>query len=376
MIVDTSFPADLSEIKDASILANELGFDGIFAAEVKSDPFVASAVASQHAPGMDLGTKIAVAFARTPMTTAYAAHGLNELSGGRFHLGLGTQVRAHITRRFSMPWSQPTVRMREYVVAMKEIWESWRTNEPLAFKGEFYEHSLMTEYFVPETRTQSAPPVWLASVGPRMTDPDEVKRLIRAHPWATIVSATTGRGLVASHYPVLLDETADGIVLHGFWTREYMDKVMMPAIDRGLEKGGRTRDDLAITGGGFLITGATAEELAKKRELIRYQVAFYGSTPSYRPVWEAHDMGELGDRLHTLSIEKSADRWQRMTSLISDEVLDLYAVTAEPANVGTALLARHGDYADRISIPALVGDPDVWSKTIATLRAGGDRTAQ
>ena len=344
MIVDTSFPADLSEIKDASILANELGFDGIFAAEVKSDPFVASAVASQHAPGMDLGTKIAVAFARTPMTTAYAAHGLNELSGGRFHLGLGTQVRAHITRRFSMPWSQPSARMREYVVAMKEIWSSWRTGEPLAFSGEFYEHSLMTEYFVPPTTTAAPPPVWLAAVGPRLAE-------------------------VAA-------EVADGIVLHGFWTRAYMDKVLMPAIEEGLAKAGRTRDDFTITGGGFLITGADEAELAANRERVRYQVAFYGSTPTYRPVWEAHDMGELGDRLHTLSIEKSADRWQRMTSLISDEVLDLFAVTAEPANVGTALLERHGDYADRISIPALVGDPDVWSKTIATLRAGGDRTAQ
>ena len=344
MIVDTGLPGNLSEIKGASELAKELGFDGIFAAEVKFDPFVASAVASQHAPGMDLGTKIAVAFARTPMTAAYAAHGLNELSGGRFHLGLGTQVRAHVTRRFSMPWSHPTARMREFVVAMKDIWESWRTGEPLAFKGEFYEHSLMTEYFVPETHTQAPPAVWLASVGPLLTE--------------------------------AAAEVADGIVLHGFWTREYMDKVMMPAIDRGLEQGGRSRDDLAITAGGFLITGATEEELAANRERIRYQVAFYGSTPSYRGVWEAHDMGELGDRLHALSIEKSPDRWQRMTGLISDEVLDLFAVTAEPKDVGTALLARHGDYADRVSIPPLVGDAAVWSETIATLRSGGERGAR
>lgn len=344
MIVDTSFPGGLAQIKEASIRANELGFDGIFAAEVKGDPFIASAVASQHVQGMDLGTKIAVAFARTPMTTAYAAHDLGELSGGRFHLGLGTQVRAHVTRRFSMPWSRPSARMREYVMAMKEIWGSWRTGEPLAFSGEFYEHSLMTEYFVPETRTAAPPPVWLAAVGPRLTE-------------------------VAA-------EVADGVVLHGFWTREYMDKVMMPAIDRGLEKAGRSRDDFAITAGGFLITGDTEEALAASRERIRYQVAFYGSTPAYRPVWEAHDMGELGDRLHTLSVEKAHDRWQRMTGLISDEVLDLFAVTAEPKDVGTALLARHGDYADRISVPALMGDPDVWAKTIATLRQGGARTAK
>ena len=342
MLVDTGLPTDLHKVKEASVLANELGFDGIFAAEVTADPFVTSAVASQHVQNMDLGTKIAVAFARTPMTTAYAAYNLGELSGGRFHLGLGTQVRAHVTRRFSMPWSQPSARMREYVVAMKEIWSSWRTGEPLAFSGEFYEHSLMTEYFVPPTTTAAAPPVWLAAVGPRLAE-------------------------VAA-------EVADGIVLHGFWTRAYMDKVLMPAIDSGLAKAGRTRDDFTITGGGFLITGADEVELAANRERVRYQVAFYGSTPTYRPVWEAHDMGELGDRLHTLSVEKSPDRWQRMTSLISDDVLDLFAVTAEPKDVGTALLERNGDFADRMTRPSLVGDPGVWADTISTLRIGGARS--
>ncbi|MBH0082299.1 TIGR03617 family F420-dependent LLM class oxidoreductase [Salinibacterium sp. SWN167] len=335
--VDTHL-SDLGHTAESTLLAQQLGFDGIFAAEVTGDPFVACAVSSQYSGDMDLGTKIAVAFARTPMTLAYAAHELGELTAGRFHLGLGTQIRAHITRRFSMPWSKPTARMREFVLATTAIWDSWREDTPLAFSGEFYEHSLMTEYFVPHTRTPAPPPIWLAAVGPRMAE----------------VSAEVG----------------DGIVLHGFWTRGYLDAVMMPAIERGLAAGGRKRDDFTITAGGFLVTGATEEELVKNREQVRYQVAFYGSTRSYRPVWEAHDLGDLGDRLHALSVEKSKDRWSRMTKLIGDDVLELFAVEAEPQEVGSAMLARHGDYADRISLPHLVGDPDVWAKTIATIKAG------
>ena len=339
MLVDTHLPTDLRELAEATRRAKDSGFDGIFSAEVTGDPLVAAAAATQHAADMDFGTKIAVAFARTPMTMAYAANDVHELSGGRFFLGLGTQVKAHVTRRFSMPWGRPAAQMREFVLAMKEIWHSWRTDERLAHRGEFYHHTLMTPYFTPEITTAAPPAVWLAAVGPRM-------------------AATAA-------------EVADGIVLHGFWTREYLDAVLMPAIEQGLARAGRTRSDLAITAGGFLITGADERELAAVRESVRYQVAFYGSTPAYRPVFDVHGLGELGDRLHALSVESSKDRWQRMTALIGDDVLDLFAVTAEPAGVAAAMLDRHADYADRIALPPQVGDPDVWSAQIAALRAGG-----
>lgn len=336
MLVDTHLPTDLRELAAATLRAKEFGFDGIFSAEVTGDPLVAAAAATQHAADMDFGTKIAVAFARTPMTMAYAANDVHELSGGRFFLGLGTQVKAHVTRRFSMPWGRPAAQMREFVLAMKEIWHSWRSDERLSHRGEYYQHTLMTPYFTPTITTAAPPAVWLAAVGPRMT-------------------ATAA-------------EVADGIVLHGFWTREYLDAVLMPAIEQGLARSGRTRADITITAGGFLITGRDERELAETRESVRYQIAFYGSTPAYRPVFEVHGLGDLGDRLHALSVEPSNDRWQRMTALIGDDVLDLFAVTAEPAGVAAALLARHADYADRIALPPQIGDPDVWAAQIAALR--------
>ena len=317
----------------------DLGYDGGFTAEVQHDPFVALARAADPEGRLDIGTKIAVAFARSPMTLAYTAHDLNELSGGRLKLGLGSQVAAHITRRFSMTWSAPTARMREYVLALHAIWNSWRTGERLAFEGRFYSHTLMTPYFTPRVEQPAPPRVWLAAVGPKMAE--------------------------------AAAEVSDGIILHGFWTQRYFDTVMAPAIERGLAKAGRSRSDIEITAGGFAITGADEKALAAQREQVRSQVAFYGSTPAYRGVWEAHDLGDLGDRLHELSVSSASDKWQQMTRLIPDDVLDEFAITAEPTQLPAALLAAHGHYADRISVtqPEGVSDEE-WSEALAPLRDG------
>jgi len=345
MKVTTHLGGGLGDLAESARLIKGLGFDGVGTTEVQHDPLVVAAAASQHLPGMELSTGIAVAFARTPMVLAYSAHDVNELTGGRFVLGLGTQVRAHVTRRFGMPWSgKPVTQMKEYVLALKHIWNGWRHDEAINFVGDTYEHTLMTPYFVPPTSTAAAPKVTIAAVGANMA---------RA-----------------------AAEVADGVIPHGFWTRTYHDEVLLPAINEGLAKSGRSRSDLIISAGGFTVTGETEEEFAKSKEFIRYQIAFYGSTPTYRPVWEVHDLGDFGDTLHELSIQPDKDKWQRMTALVTDEIIDLFAVQAEAKDLGEALVAAHGDYADRISLsPNYDGDLDIWKNNIAVLRRGAMQPA-
>ncbi|MHA7987432.1 TIGR03617 family F420-dependent LLM class oxidoreductase [Rathayibacter sp. CAU 1779] len=301
----------------------QIGYDGGFTAELGHDPFVALTLAAEHAPGLEIGTKIAVAFARSPMTLAYTAHDLNEMSGGRMKLGLGSQVKAHVTRRFSMEWSAPAARMREYVLALRAIWDSWRTGERLAFEGEYYRHTLMTPMFSPKTTTAAPPTVWVAAVGPLMAE--------------------------------MAAEVSDGILLHPFWTPEYHDAVLAPAIERGLAKAGRSRTDIEISGGGFLVSGGTEEAMAASRERARASVAFYGSTPTYKGVLETHGWGDLGEKLHELSVSRLPDKWERMTREIDDDVLRAFAVEAEPAHVAPALVEKNGRYADRIDLQKIEG---------------------
>jgi len=345
MKVTTHLGRGLTDIAESTRQIKELGFDGVGTAEVQHDPLVMAAAASQHLPGYELSTGITVAFARTPMVLAYGAHDLQELTGGKFVLGLGTQVRAHVTRRFGMPWSgKPVTQMKEYVLGLKHIWNAWRNDEPVNFVGDTYQHTLMTPYFVPPTTTAEAPKVTIAAVGANMA---------RA-----------------------AAEVADGVNPHGFWTRKYHDEVLLPAIDEGLARSGRSRSDFVVSAGGFTVTGETEEEYATSKEFIRSQIAFYGSTPTYRPVWEVHDLGDFGDKLHELSVQPDKDKWDRMTALVTDEIVDLFAVQAEAKVLGEALLAAHGDYADRISLnPNYDGDLDLWKNNIAVLRRGAMQPA-
>jgi len=314
MKVDTGIDWDLSKAGAQARELEELGYSGIMTAETSHDPFFPLLVAAQHTERVELLTSIAVAFARTPMTLANIGHDLNAASNGRFVLGLGSQIRPHITKRFSMPWSSPAARMREFILAMRAIWANWHNGDPLEFVGKFYTHSLMTPMFTPTNNEHGAPRVFLAAVGPRMTE--------------------------------VAGEVADGVIIHAFTTEKYMRETTMPALERGFAKAGKTRADFEISYPSFVVTGQNEEEMAISRELVCKQIAFYGSTPAYKPVLESIDAGELQAELNTLSKQ---GRWDDMGTLIDDRLLQQFAVVAEPQALANALTSRYGDLVDRMS---------------------------
>ena len=293
------------------------GVDGLWSYEGPHDPFLTLMPVAEHTSRVALGTAIAVAFARNPMSTAYTAHDLQVHSQGRFLLGLGSQVKPHIERRFAMPWSHPARRMREYVQALRAIWSAWETGERLAFRGEFYSHTLMTPFFTPAPSPYGPPAVYLAAVGDLMTR--------------------------------VAGEVCDGLLPHAFTTVRYLREHTLPVLEEGVAAGGRSRQDVTIAFSGFVVSGRTEEEMAAAARGVREQIAFYGSTPAYRPVLEMHGWGELGVELNRLSRGTDADRWRRMGELVDDEVLAEFAVVAEPDRLGDALLARFGGLVDRFT---------------------------
>jgi len=323
-----------AEIHRDAAAAEREGFDGFWTSEVKHDPFVALAAAAVSTQRVQLGTAVALALARTPMTTAAAANDLQALSGGRLLLGLGTQVKAHITRRFSMPWSHPADRMREYVLALRAIWDTWHTGAPLDFRGEFYTHTLMTPVFVPTPHGFGAPPVLLAGVGAAMTE--------------------------------VAGEVADGFLAHGFTTERYLRQVTLPALAHGRGKAGRGLDGFTVTGAPMIATGRTDHELAAARAAVRSQIAFYGSTPAYRPGLEVHGRGGLGERLHALSRE---GRWAEMDLLVGEEVLEAFAVVGSPEEAGAEVVRRYGDVLDRLTLHTpYAAERELTSRLAAAVR--------
>ena len=313
MKIDTGLPlAGPADPREAARHAEEAGYDALWAAEVKHDPFVALTLAATVTERAELGTSIALAFARNPMSLAATANDLQVLSGGRLLLGLGTQVGAHITRRFSMPWSRPAARMREFVLALRAIWECWADGTRLDFRGEFYTHTLMTPMFVPEPHGFGTPKVLLAGVGEAMTR--------------------------------TAAEVADGFLCHGFTTERYLREVTVPALRRG--RGGEL-GDFQLVGLPMIATGRTEEELARAVAGVRAQIAFYGSTPAYRGVLDLHGWGALGEELHALSTQ---GEWERMGTVIDDAVLNAVAVVGEPEVIAPELLRRYGDLFSRCSL--------------------------
>ncbi len=311
-----------------------LGYDGIQTAETSHDPFLPLVVAAEHTTTAQLATSIAVAFARSPMTTASTAWDMNLYSGGRMLLGLGSQIQPHITKRFSMPWSHPAPRMREFVLAMRAIWASWQDGEKLDFRGEFYSHTLMTPFFNPGPNEFGAPKVFLAAVGEKMTE--------------------------------VAGEVCDGILIHGFTTERYVREVTMPAIERGLARSGRDRSSIEVSGPLFVVTGGDEEQIEKAKAGTRQQIAFYGSTPAYRPVLDLHGWGDLQTELNTLSKQ---GKWVEMGNLIDDDILDAFAVVAEPEGVALELKRRYAGIVDRLSFYApYQSDPDRWSAVLADLK--------
>jgi probable F420-dependent oxidoreductase len=327
-------------IDDVPATARDLearGYAGVWSSEAAHDPFLPLLAAGQATTRLQVGTAIAVAFARSPMTVAMTAHDLQRYTGGRFLLGLGSQVRAHVERRFSMPWSAPVERMREYVAALRAIWAAWQDGTRLRFEGEHYRHTLMTPMFAPPAHEWGAPPVHLAAVGPGMTR--------------------------------LAGEIADGLLAHGFTTARYLRERTLPALEQGLAAAGRRRADVSVSLPGFVVTGRTEEERAAAAAAVRATVAFYGSTPAYRPVLELHGWGALADALHALSVGRREDKWTAMRDLVDDEVLDAFAVVAEPDEVGGRVRERYAGLVDRFSVYASYPTPpSLWDPLAAALR--------
>ena len=314
MKVDGGVGWDLEQVGAEARALEEIGYSGILSAETGHDPFLPLAFAAQTTSRVDLCTGIAVAFARTPMILANIGHDLNALSKGRFVLGLGSQIRPHITKRFSMPWSHPAARMREFILAMRAIWANWHDGEPLQFTGKFYTHTLMTPFFAPTNTEYGAPRVTLAAVGPLMTE--------------------------------VAGEVADGIIVHAFTTEKYLRETTLPALGRGFAKAGKKREDFEISYPCFVVTGRDEREMEQARTATRRQIAFYGSTPAYKPVLDSIGAGELQGELNTMSKQ---GRWQEMGTLVTDDMLDSFAIVEEPANIAGAFRARYGDIVDRTS---------------------------
>ena len=313
----------------------EVGYDGGLSAETNHDPFFPLLVAAEHTESLDLGTGIAVAFARSPMTLANIGYDLQAYSKGRFRLGLGSQIKAHIEKRFSMPWSHPAARMRELILAVRAIWDCWNQGTKLEFRGEFYRHTLMTPFFDPGPNPFGDPTIQLAAVGERMTE--------------------------------VAGEVADGVILHAFTTERYVREVTLPALERGFAKVGKTRADFEISGPMFVVSGTDDEELERAMRGTREQIAFYGSTPAYRGVLELHGWGDLQDELNRLS---KRGEWQTMGDLITEDVLDAFAVVAAPEDVPAAMLARYDGIVDRLQFYAPYrSDPERWKQVLAGFRA-------
>jgi probable F420-dependent oxidoreductase len=337
MKVDGGLGGSFDEVARRARELEDAGYDGGFSAETAHDAFLPLAVAATATERLELGTSIAVAFARTPMTLAITANDLQVASKGRFVLGLGSQLKPHIERRFSMPWSRPAPRMREFVLAMRAIWSSWHEGTKLAFKGDFYTHTLMTPFFSPGPSEYGAPKVWLAAVGERMTE--------------------------------VAGEVADGVIVHGFTTERYVREVTIPAVERGLNRAGRSRDGFELSGPMFVVSGTDDEEMEAAKRATRQQIAFYGSTPAYRPVLELHGWGEVGDELNAMS---KRGEWVEMGDLITDDMLDAFAVVAAPDDVAGRLKARFGLLLDRLSFyMPYRADNDATKAIIAELRALG-----
>ncbi|MDP6975818.1 MAG: LLM class F420-dependent oxidoreductase [Acidimicrobiales bacterium] len=333
-------PASLTDglagIGEAARRLEDEGYAGGWTAETSHDPFLPHMVAAEHTQRLELGTSIAVAFARNPMVLAQIGHDLQRYSDGRFIMGLGTQIRPHITKRFSMEWSRPAARMREFVSAMRAIWDCWNDGTKLAFRGDFYTHTLMTPFFNPGPNACGPPRVFISAVGPLMSE--------------------------------VAGEVCDGIICHAFSTERYLREVTIPNIESGLAKAGRAMDDFEIMGPGFVVTGSTEEAMARAATGIRQQIAFYASTPAYKGVLELHGWEGLHDDLNAMS---KRGEWKEMGDLIDDEMLDTFAVVAEPDRVADGIKARYGDCVDRMTFYALGGDhdADVWTSIVADLAA-------
>ncbi len=311
------------------------GYDGGFSVEGRHDPFLPLSVAAQQTEQLELGTAIAVAFARNPMNLAHLGYDMQLLSRGRFILGLGTQIRPHIERRFSMPWSRPAARMREMILAIRAIWACWQDGGKLDFRGEFFTHTLMTPVFAPGPNPHGTPRIFCAGVGPRMTQ--------------------------------VAGEVADGFLVHPFHTADFVRQATLPALEQGFARGGRGREDFEVSCQVILATGRNEEELTAARNGARAQISFYGSTPAYRPVLESLGRGDLHEELNRLS---KRGGWLEMAGLVDDELLEQIAVVGAREEIPAMLRERYAGAVDRLSLIApFAPDEALWADVVKSCKA-------
>ncbi len=332
MRLDGVLGSDPTQAENQAQRLEAAGYDGCWASETNHDPFIPLALAAARTDRVKLGTNIAVAFARSPMTLAHLGWDLQLLSQGRFILGLGSQIKAHITRRFSMAWSRPAARMEEYIRALGAIWDAWENGERLNFRGDFYQHTLTNPMFVPPPQAHGRPKIYLAAVGPLMT-------------------RTAGR-------------VADGLLCHGFTTADYLREVTLPALRCGQADAGRSRDAVAVSLLAMTAAAETPEALEAQCAAIRRQIAFYGSTPAYRGVLEHHGWGDAQPELHALSMQ---GRWDDMASVIDDEMLHTIAAVGTPAEAASILTDRYRDMVDRLTLAVT---PPGESSQVGSAEAG------
>lgn len=335
MKVDSGLVEGLGEVADKARALEAAGYDGLFTFEGPHDPFFPLLLAAEHTEDLELTTAIAVAFARNPMTLANIGYDLQVASEGRFVLGLGSQIRPHIEKRFSMPWSKPAARMREMVLALRAIWDCWQNGTDLEFRGEFYTHTIMTPFFNPGPNPFGTPRILLAGVGPVMTR--------------------------------VAGEVADGFLVHPFTTEKFLRETTLPALEEGFALSGRRPENFEISWPLFVVSGDTDEQREAAARGVKQQMAFYGSTPAYRPVLEAHGWGELQSELNAMSKQ---GQWEEMGDRVHDDLLDAVAVTGAPEDLPALICDRYGDIIDRIAIHAPAGvDAERWRAILSDFKA-------
>src|ERR671912_2934096 len=321
----------LKEVDRTARAAEDLGFAGLWTSETKHDAFLPLAIAANETHQIELGPSVAIAFPPSPMETAQTSWDLQALSGGRFVLGPGTQVKAHIPRRFSMPWDRPAARLREYILALRAIWESFQTEGPLEFEGEFYRHTLMSSFFNPGPIEHPEIPLYIAGVNTRLAE--------------------------------LAGELCEGFHVHPFHSPEYVRRTVIPAIAEGARQANRDLDQVTLATSAFVITVENRESATEQRESVRAQISFYASTPTYFTVLEAHGWEDVGERLSTMAREK---KWREMPAIITDEMLAAFAIEAAPDEIGPALRERYEGLIDRVALylPFVPDENDEFWQTV------------
>lgn len=338
MKIDTNIVVgNLREVPALAQAAEAMGFDGIWSSETTHDPFLMSALIAEHTRRANLGTAIAVAFPRSPGTLAYLAWDLAALSNGRFILGLGTQVKAHNERRFGVKWEPPLAKLREVILSMRALWDTWQNGTRLNFRGQFFKLTLMSPFFNPGPIAYPDIPIYIAGVN---------------------------RGLCR-----LAGELGDGFHVHPFHSVQYLQKVTLPAIEEGLRASDRQRSDLELVSSVFVIPGKTEAEREAASRPVRQQIAFYASTPSYAPVMELHGWGETRQQLSRLAAK---GRWDEMLSLISDEMLDVFALSGAWEELPGKIMARYEGLLDRVMyyLPFVPDEmDDRWQQAIKAFKS-------